>query len=127
MKYLFMTGTGPRVTVLQLVFVLYVIAISSTNSLGQDTLVWLNELSFNSLNEKEAFYQAINEHKPDHFKLLNYGKLSETDRSKNKFYGYLRGLDIENKGGKKNSKRVKYIYESVHQAFLTKYQGQESF
>jgi hypothetical protein len=122
-----MVGTGSRLVTAQLVLALHLIAIGAIRAQGQDTLVWLNELSFNSANEKEAFYQAINAHKPDHFKLLNYGKMSETDRSKSKFYGYLKGLDIENKGGKKNSKRVKYIYESVHQAFLTKYQAKNRF
>ncbi len=127
MNDFFMNGKARRLMTSKYLWVLFALAIVSTDTHGQDTLVWLSELSFNSPLEKQAFDEAIVTRQPDYFKLFNYGQIAETDRSKNKFYGYLKGLDIENKGGRKNSKRVKYLYESVHQAFLTKYEAKNRF
>jgi tetratricopeptide (TPR) repeat protein len=115
-----------RITTKSLVIIGF-INVFSLKTQSQDTLVWLNELSFSTSREKDAFYKAIQEQQPDYFKLFNYDKLPETDYRKNKFYTFLKGLDIGDKGGKKNSKRVKYIYENVHTAFLTKYQAKNSF
>jgi hypothetical protein len=110
----------------KLVFLILTVLFSG-RSFSQDSLVSLAEISYSSVAERVAIHAALVDKKPDYFSLFNYANLAKNEQSKAKFYSYLKGLDLENKGGKKNSKRVKYVYENVHQAFLTKYQAKNHF
>ncbi|UXE66858.1 MAG: hypothetical protein KA713_20895 [Chryseotalea sp. WA131a] len=110
----------------RLVFLILTVLFSG-RSFSQDSLVSLAEISYSSVAERVAIHAALVDKKPDYFSLFNYANLAKNEQSKAKFYSYLKGLDLENKGGKKNSKRVKYVYENVHQAFLTKYQAKNHF
>jgi tetratricopeptide (TPR) repeat protein len=101
--------------------------LSAGRLFSQDSLVMINEISYSSAAERAAIRAALVDKKPDYFSLFNYANQAKNEQSKAKFYAYLRGLDLENKGGKKNSKRVKYVFENVHQAFLTKYQAKNLF
>lgn len=94
---------------------------------SQDTLVYFRELSFSSTEEKTAFDQFFNKNEKDYFLLFSQAGNSPSSSSKEKFYTYLNKMGYEKMAEKKPDKRVKYVYENVHNAFLSKYEAKTLF
>jgi len=94
---------------------------------GQDTLVYFSELSFVSDEEKSAFTHFFNKGEKDYFTLFSQAGKKSSASSKEKFYTYLNKMGFEKMVDKKQDKRVKFIYENVHAAFLSKYEGKSLF
>lgn len=94
---------------------------------SQDTLVYFRELSFSSDQEKSAFTQFFNKNEKDYFLLFSQAGKTPSSSSKDKFYTYLNKMGYEKMADKKQDKRVKYVYENVHNAFLSKYEAKTLF
>jgi tetratricopeptide (TPR) repeat protein len=96
-------------------------------SYGQDTLVYLRELSFSAKEEEMAFDQFFSKGEKDYFILFSQAGKKSSASSKEKFYAYLNKMGYEKMADKKQDKKVKFIYENVHGAFLSKYEGKSLF
>ena len=94
---------------------------------SQDTLVYFRELTFSSNEEKSAFKHFFNNREKDYFLLFSQAGKTPSSSSKEKFYTYLSKMGYEKMADKKPDKRVKYIYEGVHKAFLSKYEANTLF
>jgi tetratricopeptide (TPR) repeat protein len=94
---------------------------------GQDTLVYFHELSFSSVEERTAFNLFLNKNQKDYFNLFSQAGKNPSALSKEKFYTYLNKMGYEKMVEKKQDKRVKFIYENVHSAFLSKYVAKSLF
>jgi tetratricopeptide (TPR) repeat protein len=96
-------------------------------SQGQDSLVYLRELSFSSGEEELAFNQFFSKKGKDYFNLFSQAGKKPSASAKEKFYTYLNKMGYEKVSDKKQDKKVKFIYENVHGAFLSKYEGKSLF
>jgi len=94
---------------------------------AQDSLVYYRELSFSSTEEKSAFQNFFQKKEKDYFVLFSQAGKTSSSLSKEKFYTYLNKMGYEKVADKKQDKKVKYIYENVHNAFLSKYEGKSLF
>jgi len=94
---------------------------------GQDSLVYLQELSFSSKEEESAIREFFNKKEKDYFLLFSQAGKKSSASSKEKFYAYLNKMGYEKMADKKQDKKVKFIYENVHGAFLSKYEGKSLF
>ncbi len=93
---------------------------------AQDSLVYWSEIRFESPAEKAALTAALIKKQPDYFELFNSGVPSSSN-PRDQFYRFLKGLDLSKFQDKKADKKVKFIYESLHKAFLTKYEAVNLF
>ncbi len=101
------------------------------NSQAQDTLVTYNELTFNSEFEKHAFKKHFEEKQNNYLELF-LGLDSDVDNSfflfsQKKFLSELALLNDSKILNKKPEKKVKIIYEKVHNSFFDQYQDENHF
>lgn len=103
----------------------------SSSTLGQDSLVYMSEVSFASAFEKNTFADLIVRKRPDYFKLfMANGSLlreSQIDSHESAFGAFLQGLNLSKYEGKKNDKKIKFIYESIQDRYFKKYQADAKF
>jgi hypothetical protein len=88
---------------------------------GQDSLVFLKEINFADDHEKKAFTDYFLNKKPDYFLLFNQAGKKNPPESQERFYSFLQELEFEKWNDKKADKKVKFLYESIHKKFLSKY------
>jgi tetratricopeptide (TPR) repeat protein len=111
-------------------FTICLLALSSwLYAQSVDSLVRFNELTFYSEFERETFLK-FQKRDVDLFALLmSNGNLLSDEKVKEgreKFYRYVAAVGNET-AGKKTEKRVKVIYDNLHNKFLTKYELKNRF
>jgi tetratricopeptide (TPR) repeat protein len=113
--------------------VIYLLATMLLSHAGkaQDTLVQIQDLTFNSEFEKKTFEEALINKKEDHFSLAvaNGQVLNDSDilKAKDRFYGHLKLIDSDKFKAKKNDKKIKQVYDDIHKTFLSKYEIRNRF
>lgn len=97
----------------------------------QDALVTLNDLTFSSEFEKTILHDHFENKKSDGFKLFMASGQALNDeainRSVQRFNDYLIQVNSEKVTSKKNDRKIKYIYDDVHDTFLRKYELENRF
>jgi hypothetical protein len=111
-----------------LILTVYILLCLQLVCRAQDSLVLYKELTFSSPFEKQVLNDHFRHKKTDPFRLFmaNGTLLKETavyDAEK-KFYG---SLDTEKISSKRNDKKVKTIYDQIHDRFLSKYELMNKF
>src|SRR5687767_5427772 len=95
-------------------------------STAQDSLVRYEDIRFSSDFEKKALDGHFRENKTDYFYLLIASGKALTEpainQAKEKFFNHLTALQESRLASKKNDKRIKLLYDDLHQSFLTKYE-----
>ncbi|MBL6449888.1 tetratricopeptide repeat protein [Fulvivirga sp. 29W222] len=109
----------------------FLLAFVATPAISQDSLVYFSDLTYSSDFEASVFeaYFRHNEH--------NYLALflaADPEMEKGTFQQYeaafkskINSIDIAKLNRKKTDKKVKTLYEDVHDQFLTKYEIQNDF
>jgi tetratricopeptide (TPR) repeat protein len=94
-------------------------------------LVRYEELTFTSEFEKKLLDDHFLNHKTDLFMLfMASGTLlrePSIEEAKTRFYNHLGPIKASKLAGKKNDKKVKFIYEDIHSTFLNKYELKNQF
>ncbi|HEY5825733.1 MAG TPA: hypothetical protein VIT44_15270, partial [Cyclobacteriaceae bacterium] len=105
--------------------VLFICAfLFSITCIAQDSLVYLSDINYSGDPEKQAFKSYFKDKEPDYFLLFNQPEKKATAEAKSLFYDFLKQLDFETKAkDKKPDKKVKFVYDNVHQRFLSKYES----
>jgi tetratricopeptide (TPR) repeat protein len=107
------------------------ILLCSLQSPAQDSLVRYKDLKFSSELEKKAFDDHFLNGKTDCFSLLMANGILLNDaaisKAKTGFTEHLAGINNEKFAGRKNDKKVKFIYDDLHKSYLTKYELKNRF
>lgn len=94
-------------------------------SYGQNTLVYFNELTFNSAFEKQAlakFIQEDNKNYLEVFMAIEPGiNSSKFDNAFSEYRTKFKGIYTDKVKSKRSDKKLKFIYEQIHSQFLTQY------
>ncbi len=95
-----------------------------------DSLVRWNELSFSSQFEEISFQGFLKENNKDFVRLfLANSSTADQDLKffKDKFNHTLNEINSSDALKKKNDKKIKYIYQLIHDRFLAKYEAENRF
>ena len=95
-----------------------------------DSLVRWNELTFSDHFEQSSFKDFLKNNNKDYLRLfLTNSPSSESDLKLFEAKIDQTILEINSSGAlkKKNDKKVKYIYQTVHEKFLSKYEAENRF
>ncbi|HEY0741454.1 MAG TPA: hypothetical protein VGD40_08330, partial [Chryseosolibacter sp.] len=105
--------------------------IVSTCVFGQESLVLPADLTFSSEFEKAMFDAHLNKTKPEAFKLFiaSGQTLNEQaiDQAFQHFDLFIKRVNTEKVLSKRNDKKVKLVYDDVHDTFLRKYELENRF
>ena len=100
-------------------------------SIGQDSLVKYSEIHFNSEFEKEVFHNYFKEGRDNYLALfmavypgIDQKQFTEYEQV---YESNLNSLPLNKLGKKSPEKRVKVIYNEIHDSFLKKYEAQNHF
>src|SRR5690606_4233018 len=108
-----------------------VLVLLSTVTWSQDTLVSVNHLSFRSSLEKEVLTAHFSGKETNPFMLFMANGLLVNETSANdsykKFQTHISSLNDEKVRNKKNDRKVKYMYDYIHNTFLKKYEERNRF
>ena len=96
-----------------------------------DSLVRWSEISFSSAFEKTALHNFFKSNEKDYLLAL-LGNVSPGDENlaglfEDKINVTLREIQGSDNLKKKNDKKVKYLYQVIHDRFLAKYEGESQF
>src|SRR6478736_10158420 len=113
----------------------YLIFLSLTINIGrvaaQDSLVTIKEITFNSDYEKNAFKQYFENKKFEPLPLFLSANSGMTDETARKISNQINSIvgDIQSSGmeKKKPDKKIKTVYEKVHNPLLKKYEMENRF
>src|SRR6478736_3071625 len=113
----------------------YLIFLSLTINIGrvaaQDSLVTIKEITFNSDYEKNAFKQYFENKKFEPLPLFLSANSGMTDETARKISNKINSIvgDIQSSGmeKKKPDKKIKTVYEKVHNPLLKKYEMENRF
>lgn len=98
---------------------------------GQDSLVRYSDVVFSSDFEKKTLDDYFLNRKSDFFQLfMANGRLlneSAIKASNQKFYSRLAEIQSQKFESRKNDRKVKILYEDLHQTFLAKYELENRF
>jgi tetratricopeptide (TPR) repeat protein len=99
---------------------------------SQDTLVYYHELVFSSPFEKRVLDDHFLNKKTDLFNLFMANGTTQNEskfqEARTRFYNTLDKIsNTPDAKNKKNDKRLKYLYDNIHQTFLTKYELKNKF
>jgi tetratricopeptide (TPR) repeat protein len=98
---------------------------------SQSEIVKYDEVTFDSELEKSVLdaHFLRKEAKPFSLFMANGKLLSEKSvkDSESRFYGHLESLKSEKMNAKRNDKKIKQVYESIHNTFLVKYEVENMF
>ncbi len=95
-------------------------------ALGQDSLVYPTELTFDNYHEQQAYWQLYNQQEEPYFELFYLLTDSSIDRMRN--YKALLYSELETiKRVKNETKYVKNIYKRLHERFFSKYEERSFF
>lgn len=94
---------------------------------AQDSLVFLQEVTFKNQQESDAFREALLTDKVDYFTLFSLSGTNPSVNSKQKFYDFLSHMGYEKWAEKNSDKKVKFVYETIHKTFLEKYEAKTLF
>jgi hypothetical protein len=98
---------------------------------GQDSLVYYEDLSFNSDFEKIVFEEYFIQNKENYLALFmalsSKIKYEDYESAKNIFDVKFKNLNTEKLQSKREDKRVKSVYEGVHKDFFDQYKAQNQF
>lgn len=107
------------------------ILLQITYALGQPDLVKFDELTFYTPREKQFLTEHLLERKTDYFNLFMANGQVMTDQAfavnRQKLYDFIGAFRTEKFKSLKNSRKVKTIYESVNQRFLSTYDPYSRF
>ena len=114
---------------LVLLFLCFLYTIKTQAHLA-DSLVRWNELSFSSPFEKSSFQGFLKENNKDFARLFlaNSGTADQDLKFfEDKFNHTLNEINSSDALKKKNDKKIKYIYQLIHDRFLVKYEAENRF
>lgn len=102
----------------------------SVQSMAQDSLVYFNELKYHSTFEKEVFRDYFKNNKQNYLALL-LATVPKVDRAQytsyeKRYREQVEAINTDKLSKKRVEKKIKSIYEEVHQRFLRKYEAQNS-
>lgn len=101
------------------------ILLSAITVSGQESMANKENLTYSSPFEKQSFDNYFL-HKEDLFALFmaNGHLLNEESirQGKERFYAYLKSINTEKLNSRKNDKKIKIIYDGIHETFLKKYE-----
>lgn len=105
------------------------IAFGSASATEKDSLIRWQDLKFESPFEREAYFDFL--HSKTNFLKLFLANAPDADRYAKLFSEKIDDTikEIEASGmlTKKNNKKIKYIYDLVHQKFFVKYEAENRF
>lgn len=109
----------------------FLLAMSATPAVCQDSLVYFNDLSFSTDFEASAFERYYKNGEKNYLALfLAANPEMEEDTFKQYYTDYRSKIDdinISKLNKKKTDKKIKALYEDVHDQFLAKYEPQNDF
>ena len=119
-----------RINFLILIFIAPLSCFGYTSP-PQDSLVSLSEITFHSEFEEQIFRDFFTHGKKDYLALFSMidptfdaGALS---KSQNQYRAFINRIKDSNYIKKKPEKRIKFLYQAVHDRFFTKYELKNSF
>lgn len=113
-----------------LLFPMFVFVILDIYAIESDSLVRWNEISFSSPFERTSFHVFLKDGKKEYLRLFLANSTTgdeDLERFENKIEQTLREINTSDAIRKKNDKKIKYIYQLVHDRFLSKYQEENRF
>ncbi|UII34274.1 tetratricopeptide repeat protein [Fulvivirga ulvae] len=109
-------------------FLLFTIA---TPAVSQDSLVYFNDISFSSDFEALAFKEYFNQGKRNYLALFLAANPDMTNSTFEQYHtiykSKINNIDLDKLNKKRADKKIKALYEDVHELFLTKYEIQNDF
>ena len=113
-----------------LLVLIFALSILDACASEADSLVRWNEIAFSSPFEKTSFHTFLKDGKKEYLRLFLANSASadeDLERFEKKIEQTLREINASDAIRKKNDKKIKYIYQLVHDRFLSKYQEENRF
>lgn len=109
----------------------FLLFIAAFPAIGQDSLVYFKDLNFSSEFEASAFEEYFKHGRQNYLALFLAAnpemKSSLFEEYNASYRSKINNIDIAKLNKKKTEKKIKSLYEDVHEQFLTKYETQNDF
>lgn len=109
----------------------YCLILVAGHTLAQDSLVRFSEVRFLSSYESSTLSAFLKSpEKSNFFLLFLAASVSSEDKGKeasNRFYQVLATFETEKFNARKNDRKIKDVYDAIHNTFLAKYSEQNTF
>lgn len=113
------------------IIILFVALALTSSTYAQDSLIFINDIQFNSSFEKSAFQKHFYGNEENYLALFMAINPEVDEASYGKFESLyqlnLKQIDLEKLSRKKTNKKIKAIYDEIHGQFLKKYEIQNEF